>query len=563
MIHLERFPLTWVNPASRIIKQTEIVIGLRLGRAFAGLVALLAVHALAALPSFAQMEAQGAKIGVVRVAPQNIFDLQDTRENGALFQLANLLHIQTRNNVVEGLLLFHSGEPLSARLIDETERIIRTKRYFYDVDIRPAAYHDGVVDIDVITRDTWTLDLTGKVSRSGGSNSTAFGFSDDNLLGTATRLGYEQVSDPDRHGWLAQIAYPRAFDGWTEFSYQHGHFNDGSRKIATILRPFYALDTRWAAGAEGIDDDRIESIYNAGDIVQQYRHHTKSAEAFGGWSRGLVNGFTQRYSLGFTAQDDTYALAPDETPPAPFPIDHKVRGPFVRYEVIQDKFVKTRNRDQIARTEIVNMGLHLNVQVTGSSESLGASRDAWLYGAVLSDGYTFPWGHDLHGTFTADRRLASTGEPLSHQGALFRYYGPQTTHAAFYGLVSYDRTGTATAPDQLQIGGDTGLRGYPLRYQEGERRALLTLEERAYSDWYPFRLARVGGAVFYDLGRAWGGVNQNVQNGGWLSDAGIGLRIAVDRAAFANVLHVDLAVPLARTPEIKAVQFLVKTQLTF
>ena len=126
-----------------------------------------------------------------------------------------------------------------------------------------------------------------------------------------------------------------------------------------------------------------------------------------------------------------------------------------------------------------------------------------------------------------------------------------------------DRIGTAAAPDQLQLGGDTGLRGYPQRYQEGERRALLTLEERIYTDLYLFRLVRVGGAVFYDVGRAWGGVNQNVVNGGWLSDAGIGLRLALDRAAFANVLHADIAVPLNRAPGIKSVQYLLKTQLTF
>ena len=56
----------------------------------------------------------------------------------------------------------------------------------------------------------------------------------------------------------------------------------------------------------------------------------------------------------------------------------------------------------------------------------------------------------------------------------------------------------AAAPDQLLLGGDNGLRGYPLRYQSGDRRALFTIEERAYTDWYPFRLVRVGGAVFYD-----------------------------------------------------------------
>ena len=98
----------------------------------------------------------------------------------------------------------------------------------------------------------------------------------------------------------------------------------------------------------------------------------------------------------------------------------------------------------------------------------------------------------------------------------------------------------------MRIGGEGGLRGYPRNYQSGERRAVLKLEERLYTDWYPFRLVRVGGAVFYDLGRTWGGVNQNSVNGGWLSDAGVGLRLVLDRASFAKVLHVDIAVPLDR-----------------
>jgi len=30
---------------------------------------------------------------------------------------------------------------------------------------------------------------------------------------------------------------------------------------------------------------------------------------------------------------------------------------------------------------------------------------------------------------------------------------------------------------------------------------LLTVEQRFYTDWYPFRLARIGAAVFGDVGR--------------------------------------------------------------
>jgi len=129
---------------------------------------------------------------------------------------------------------------------------------------------------------------------------------------------------------------------------------------------------------------------------------------------------------------------------------------------------------------------------------------------------------------------------------------------------STPRTGNIiTSSNPLQIGGDSGLRGYPLRYQSGERRVLFTLEARAYSDWYPFRLFRVGGAVFYDTGRAWKGENQNTVNAGWLKDVGFGLRLLSARTSKGNVLHADVAIPLDRDPSIESVQFLVKTKVAF
>ncbi len=58
--------------------------------------------------------------------------------------------------------------------------------------------------------------------------------------------------------------------------------------------------------------------------------------------------------------------------------------------------------------------------------------------------------------------------------------------------------------NQVLLGGDNGLRGYPLRYQAGERRAILNVEQRFFTDWYPWRLFRVGYAVFVDVGRVSG-----------------------------------------------------------
>ena len=148
-------------------------------------------------------------------------------------------------------------------------------------------------------------------------------------------------------------------------------------------------------------------------------------------------------------------------------------------------------------------------------------------------------------------------------GAQAQYYLPQGRRWLFYAGASGDMLTRPDLPDLLLLGGDNGLRGYPLRYQSGTRRALFTVEERFYTDLYVWQLFRIGGAAFFDVGRAWGGDNVNTVNPGWLSNVGVGLRIVSARAAFSNVLHVDLAFPLNATPDIKKVQFLVKTKTSF
>ena len=534
--------------------------------AAAPIFAIAASPAPAGLPTFAELEAQGARIGEIRIDARNIFNLDDPREDNRLFRAANFLHVRTRPDVIRRELLFKPGERVSARLIEETERLLLQRSNYSEVSIVPGNYRDGVVDVLVITRDTWTISLNAKYSRSGGENATRIGIQDTNLAGTGLTLGFLHTSDPDREGTEFEASYPQAFDGHTQLAWQQGSYDDGFRKLGTIARPFYALDTRWAYGATWERYDRVDSIYNAGDDVAGYRHASQGGDAYVGWSRGLVRGWAHRFSLGVHARNDAYRPDPEEVPPVPFPVDHKVRGPFALYEAVEDDFVRTRNRDQIARTEFAQMGWRSRLQVTRALQGWGSTRSAWLYAAEASDGFILARGHDLHATAKAERRVDSRGDTLDYQALELQYYAPQSARAAFYGSVSLERLGgPAPAADLLSLGGDTGLRGYPLRYQHGERRALLTLEQRVYTDWYPFRLFRVGGAAFFDVGRAWKGVNRNTVNPGWLADAGVGLRLSLDRTAFANVLHIDLAVPLDRgnDPDIESVEIVVRSKLTF
>ena len=516
-----------------------------------------------ALPGFAELESAGAIIGQIKITPQNIFDLTDQAENNSFYRLVNHLHVPTRPEVVEKALLFKSGQPVSRQKIEETERILRSSSIRYDVEIKPIAYRDGVVDIEVLTRDTWSLDFTGSFSRAGGDNKYSFGIKERNLAGTGLGIGYATTADVDRKGTELAISYPQAFDGWTSVTFERGRFDDGKNTVFVIDRPFYALDTRWAARGAWSDVDQIESIYNTGEIVNEYRRQLRAAEVSGGWSPGLINGWTQRFSAGAFVQDNAYLVEPGRIPLVPMPVSNDLRALFLRHEAVEDNYLKVKNHNLIERAEYLVVGFNSRLQISKSLPAFGSSRSDWLYAGTIRDGYVFSQNHIFQVEANVERRIASTAVPMTQAGAIFKYYAPQPGRTLLFASLGVDRVSGGGVADQLMIGGTLGLRGYPSRYQAGEQRFLFSMEKRAFTTWYPFRLFRIGGAVFFDSGRAWGGPNQNTVNGGTLSDVGVGLRIALDRAAFANILHLDLAAPLNRAPGLDSVQFLVKTEFSF
>jgi outer membrane protein assembly factor BamA len=231
---------------------------------------------------------------------------------------------------------------------------------------------------------------------------------------------------------------------------------------------------------------------------------------------------------------------------------------------VQDDYEKVKNRDLIERPEYFAMGTLASAQLGRALTGLGSTQNLWLYSASASDGFRLSSNSVLLGSASVsgqtgygplDRYLASSS---------IRYYG----HSDDRTLTFVSLSGSVAKLDpnnlanQLVLGGDTGLRGYPRNYQTGDRLVLLNVEERVYTDWYPFRLIRVGGAAFFDWGRAWNGPGESLSSARWLSDVGFGLRFLSTRSSFGNVLHVDLAFPLNRDPNIKSFQFLVQSKLS-
>jgi hemolysin activation/secretion protein len=517
----------------------------------------------APLPTLEELQAAGATIGEIRIVVGNIFDTSDPREDKALFRGANSLHIATRPGVIERRLLFKRGDRLTVHAIEESERLLRSARYLYDVRIRPVAYRDGVVDLEVATRDTWTLYPSISASRSGGANKAEVSINEVNLFGTGSAVSFGYFKDVDRSGRSLDFSNDNLFGRWTALQFSIARNSDGSKDAVSVVRPFFELDARWTAGLKALSDDRLEPVYTAGEQTSEYRARERSAEAFGGWSRGLIDGWVQRYTLGFSLQDNAYQFEPGRVPPPNLPPDEKLVGPYFRYQVVEDRYQKTENRNQMGRPEYFAIGLNSTLQLGWASTDFGSSYDALLYQGTISRGFELLDDHTLLAAARIDGQYTGGEVRRQQVGASAQYFLPHHRRWVFYASMAGDVLTNPDPSDILYLGGDNGLRGYPLRYQSGTQRALLTLEERLYTGAFPWRLFRIGAAAYVDVGRAWGGSNTNTANPGWLANLGIGLRFFSVRTGFGNVLHLDLAFPVNPTSDIDSVQLLIRGRASF
>jgi hypothetical protein len=523
-----------------------------------------------ALPTLRELEAAGAIIGEIRIKALDIFDLNDPKENNWLFSAANWLHIQTRPSTIRRQLLFASGERLSVRLIEESERLLRGDRYLYEAEIRPVAWRDGIVDLEVRTRDTWSLQPGAKISYAGGTSSGGVSLRDYNLFGTGMNFSIARRTNSEvssaggtRSSVDLEFSYPFAFDGHTTVAYGQSNFDEGNSRYLTLDRPFYSLDSRWAAGASASHDDRVVSSYAGGVVAGQYRRRHDGAYAVLGGSRGLIGGWTHRVSGGLRYEDDVYRAEPGLDAPAQLPADRTLVVPFVRYQAVQDDFREVKNLDQIARPEYLALGWYASLEFGRAAKVLGSTQAVSQYAASLSKGVRIAGDGALLASASISGEYAAGATDREQVSASARYYQRRGSRTVFYLALAADATSYSDATQYLSLGGDTGLRGYPTNYQLGARRVLFTAERRFYSDWYPFRLFRVGGALFYDLGRAWDGPYQGPASEHWAADAGFGLRLLSARSATGTTLHIDLAFPIERMPGVKSYQFLLQSKSGF
>ncbi len=497
-------------------------------------------------------------VGDIQIFANDVFNTNLASENLAIHKLANRLHIQSKKELITAQLLFASGDVFDKEQLEETERNLRANAYLRSASVTPIQVCDGAVDIKVETNDNWTLIPSMSFSRAGGENEYSFFLAELNLLGLGKSLEIELDYTTDRDQQVLQYFDPLLFGTRTQLTAQLQNNSDGEVQAIDVELPFYALNSQrsWRFSAGNIEF--LQKLYTDGFVTDQLAVDNEYLSIEAGFSRGKINGKVRRWVVGW--QYDKRKLAASEAFPDSSPVAERVFSyPYIETTLLKPKYIKKSNLQIMESVEDVAIGPELRTRIGYAAKSLGSTSNAFVFDIEFNQGWQPNPKHlgllsvELNGFYDSDGSL----NEIVNAGAKWFYF--QSRKSSVFAQANVISGENLFENRQIVLGGETGLRGYPLRYQSGDNRARFTLEQRYFFDWYPFRLVKVGAAAFADIGSAW----SDDGSPDWLRDVGMGLRLVSTRQANAPVTHIDLAVPLDGADDIEQYQLVVMVKSQF
>lgn len=505
-------------------------------------------------------------VGDIAINVHPIFDETNPDENNWLFRAVNRLHINTRKNVIQKDLLFKEGDKYNADLIAQSERILRTRRYLNSAAVTADAGCDKPLKVNVDVHEVWTLVPELTFSHTGGNSSYGAGIRDSNFLGLGKTLNLIHTSNNQRTGNLLSYYDPNL--GWADSTLGLGYANnsDGTERMLNFERPFIAVDTHWSTGFGYDNFTREDSLYNAGKEALRFAHEGQLESVFVGWRLNNAPRSAERLLLGYTRSRDDFTSLPDANPNL-LPADRQFDYPWVEYQHFNNTFIKAQNIQQINRVEDYNLGAEFRLRLGYAS-----GRYSYSNSYVLESEYQRAFKPSDAQLLTAAISASSYYDSNNfYNGRLqtdLAWHLQDFSRGQFFVGLTMARGLRRFADAPLELGGDTGLRGYPARYQAGDHLQLITIEQRYFGEREWFSLFHMGAAIFYDEGRVWGDTLIPQTQRGQLRDFGIGLRISGTRTGNRdegthNILHIDLASPLDGDNKISKLQWLVKVKRNF
>jgi outer membrane protein assembly factor BamA len=505
---------------------------------------LLLIFALLAATVSRAQTAQPLRIGAITVHALDVYSSEEA-QRGRLYQIADNLHIETRESVIRKFLLFREGDVYSAERLAETERNLRAMQFLKSASVVASAPHDGVVDVVVTTQDSWSIAPETKAGSSGGKSTVGATLAETNLLGLGKdlELGWQHGLDRSRLG--AAYSDPAFFAPYWKANLGYFVNSDGYDHHLQISRPFYSFATPWAADLSFTGFRQADHLYGGGVETERFRQKHRDIEASYGMALSPNDLEAQRISAGVRMIDDSFFLMNNDVPQF-LPANREFRYLFIRYTNVANDYVKLNFVNKDVRYEDFNLGRRYSIEGAVSPQSLGADRTTSYFrvagaeGKRLGDGFVLPTASI---SSRLDRGLQNT---IATSTLLYVRRGGRASYpTTFLGHVSLDAGWRMDGDQQFFADGLTGLRAYRAHAFSGTRSLVINVEERLYLGREILQLASPGIVAFADAGNATSSGFTNLLH--VKSDIGVGLRIGLPRTP-KNLLRIDLAYALNRDP---------------
>lgn len=498
----------------------------------------------------------------VQFDTNDIFNLDDP-DTIFIHYWANFFHIKTKEvTLLNESAFFLQKCEVNLADIAELERHLRKQKYIREAKV--STQENGKVKVE--TWDNWSLMPTVDFGRKGGTNKYAIGIKDRNLLGLGIDAEIEYFSNNQRTGYKLDTQFPLFLNQNLSATIRLSSNDDGSSQAVFLQKEFVSFDTGHAYKVGFDNYKQIDSQFQNGETVSQYNHDKSYSLAQWQWLAKDTATDTLRYGIGYIREKHNFTnLISTDLPSQSFvPEDRKFQYPFVSVEYLQKDYLKLSNFNLINQIEDFNLGWHISVLLGRDFSQSLQTPDAIWHSSVSKGVQTSASGYlFFDANFSGEWRSNQSAKDrllLTFSTEYFHKFN-ESWGAYFKNANTLSRN--AFLDDPVALGDDSGVRGYPLQYQHGERMSQFTAEARYYPHINIYKLFELGGAAFLDTGKAFGDSPVLNVNHSLLTSVGLGLRFFSTHSSDKKIIHLDVVKPISTDVSVNGVEIRITTKQSF
>jgi len=492
----------------------------------------------------------------------------------------NLLHVTTRDEVIQAELVFQPGQTFTWARADETVRNLNAKRIFAFVTVLPLAVEGAPDEVELLvyTKDLWSLRLENDLSIEGTDDVEYLylSLSERNFLGldkTIALFGEWQRDTFNLGQYYEDVRFSGSALTLTQQSKVYLRRRDfgagnqdgrleGGRVGLSLGLPLRTLDQQYGYGASFAASRQISRSFIGNEVrtrtislddeeyeVQEMYHRREvsgglhATRSFGNAST-LKNDLKLGCAAGYVhyeAEEDNF---PEDAPDgllaryeaSVLPQSENQLYPYVAWTSFEPEYRKFVNLQTFGLTEALRMGYYFSHQLDLSRRWWYSDNDFVRLTSSLS--YRGLFGDDIYLFSLSGSGRWQGGELINRRvSVVVRNTFPKLFGGRLHAQLGHTVLARSENGAVLSFGGSaTGLRGVVANLYRGQRRAVLNLEYRTL----PLRFLglNVGAVAFHDAGD----VFYRYADFDLKASVGGGLRILVPQFNI-DPLRLDVGVP--------------------